>query len=138
MLLCIKKVEYLWYCVFEHGISADPAEVKAVNDFPRPNDLRYVRSFLGLASYYRCFIHQYSKVASPLYTLTHEDASFIWTEACEKSFTWLKSLLTEAPILAFPKFSRDFCLEIDASGLGLGAGLFCRSSLMGAFDYLPM
>ena len=50
------------YCVFEHGISADPAEVKAVNDFPHPKDLRYVRYFLGLASYYRCFIFQKSLV----------------------------------------------------------------------------
>lgn len=52
-----------------------------------------------------------------------KDAPFVWTEACEKSFTQLKSLLTEAPILAFPNFSRDFRLETDASGLGLGAVL---------------
>lgn len=52
------------YCVFEHGISADPAEVKAVNDFPHPKDLRYVRYFPGLASYYRCFIFQKSLVGT--------------------------------------------------------------------------
>ena len=93
----MKEVKYLGYCVSEHGISADPAKVKAVNHFPRPKDLRHVRSFLGLASYYRRFIHQFSKVASPLYALTRKDTPFVWTEACEKSFSQLKSLLTKAP-----------------------------------------
>jgi hypothetical protein len=119
----MKEVEYLGYRVSERGISADPAKVKAVNDFPRPKDLKHVRSFLGLASYYRRFIHQFSKVASPLYALTRKDVPFVWTDACEKSFAQLKSLLTEAPILAFPDFSREFRLETDASGLGLGAVL---------------
>ena len=83
----MKEVEYLGYCVSEHGISADPAKVRAINDFPRPKDLRHVRSFLGLASYYRRFIHQFSKVASPLYALMRKDAPFVWTDACEKSFS---------------------------------------------------
>ena len=56
----MKEVKYLGYCESERGISADPAKVKAVNDFPHPKDLRNVRSFLGLASYYRHFIHQFS------------------------------------------------------------------------------
>ncbi len=98
-------MEYLGYRVSERGISAVPDKVKAVNDFPRPKELKHVRSFLGLASYYRRFIHQFSKVASPLYALTRKDVPFVWTDACEKLFTQLKSLLTEAPILAFPGFS---------------------------------
>ena len=119
----MKEVEYLGYRVSESGISADPVKVRAVNDFPRPRDLKRVRSFLGLASYYRRFIPEFSKIAAPLYCLTRKDAPFIWTDACEKAFVELKTLLTNAPILAFPNFSRDFHLETDASGLGLGAVL---------------
>ena len=63
----------------------------------------------------------FSRVASPLYALTCKDVPFEWSDACEDVFTQLKMLLTQASILAFPNFSRDFHLEMDASGLGLGA-----------------
>ena len=119
----MREVEYLGYYVSEDGVGADPAKVQVVNDFPCPKDLKHVRSFLGLASYYRRFIPQFSKVASPLYALTRKDVPFVCTEACEKAFALLKSLLTNAPVLTFPNFSVDFHLETDASGLGLGAVL---------------
>ena len=80
-----------------------------------------MRSFLGLASYYRRFIPLVSRVAGPLYALTRKDTPFDWTHACEEAFTHLKALLTQVPILAFPNFSKDFHLETDASDLGLGA-----------------
>ena len=119
----MKEVEYLRYRVSENGISVDPAKVRAVNDFPRLQDLKHVRSFLGLASYYRRFIPEFSKLAAPLYGLTRKNAPFIWTDACEKVFIELKSLLTHAPVLAFPNFTSEFHLETDASGLGLSAVL---------------
>ena len=119
----MREVEYLNYRVSENGISADPAKVQAMNAFPRPKDLKHVRSFLGLASYYRRFIPQFSKVASPLYALTRKDAPFVWADVCEIAFTELKCLLTNAPVLAFSDFTREFHLETNASGLGLGAVL---------------
>ena len=119
----MREVGYLGYRVSGEGISADPAKVRAVRGFPRPRDLKQTRSFLGLASYYRRFIPSFSKVATPLYALTKKDTPFEWTSSCEEAFNQLKTILTEAPVLAFPNFSCDFRLETDASGLGLGAVL---------------
>ena len=80
-----------------------------------------LRSFLGLASYYSRFIPAFSKVARPLYDLTKKDAAFFCNNSCQRAFETLKELLTEAPVLAFPRFDRSFVLQTDASGKGLGA-----------------
>ena len=121
-----QEVEYLGYIVSKDGVAADPAKVKAVQNFPVPADLKSLRSFLGLASYYRRFIPQFSVVANPLFSLTRKNAPFDWSVACQEAFDRLKQLLTQAPILAFPDFSQDFLLETDASGHGLGAVLSQR------------
>ena len=112
-----REVTYLGYVVSESGISADQGKVKAVRDFPVPKQLQ---SFLGLASYYRRFIPQFSQIASLLYALTRKDR---WSTSCQSTFEQLKEILTKAPVLAFPDFKRDFILETDASGTGLGAVL---------------
>ena len=116
----MQEVGYLGYRVSGEGISADSAKVRAIWDFPQPKDLKQTRSFLGLAFYYRWFIPSFSKVATPLYALTKKDAPFEWTSSCEEAFHQLKTILTEAPVLVFSDISCDFCLETDASGLGLG------------------
>ena len=116
------EVEYLGYRVSAEGISTDPKKVLAVQNFPVPKDVRELCSFLGLLSYYRRFIPSFSVVASPLFTLTRKDTPFIWTEDCQLSFDKLKTTLTDATVLAFPDF-KDFLLETDASGEGLGAVL---------------
>ena len=111
------------YVVSSEGISADPSKVDAVKNFATPVDVRQLRSFLGLASYYRRFIPTFSKVAAPLFALTRKDAIFQWDEKCQESFDHLKSLLIQAPLLVFPDFTKPFVLETDASGQGLGAVL---------------
>ena len=98
----------------------------AVREFPVPSSTPDVRRFLGLASYYRRFIPQFAKRAQPLYQLTCKSATFSWTEACHTAFEDLKTRLTEAPVLAYPSFDRDFILETDASIKGLGAVLSQR------------
>ena len=118
-----RSVEYLGHVVSERGISPDPRKVEAVRNFPMPTNLKSLRSFLGLASYYQCFIPGMSLAAGPLFALTRKDTPFIWTQQCEEAFEQLKDLMTRAPLLAFPDFSRDFLLETDASGDGLGAVL---------------
>ncbi len=117
------EVTYLGYVVSRNGLAPDPRKVTAIQEFPQPIDLKSLRSFLGLASYYRRFIPQFSVVASPLHALTRKEMSFVWDAVCEKAFSRLKDLWTSAPVLAFPDFSQDFLLETDASGLGLGAVL---------------
>lgn len=117
------KVEYLGYIVSAQGIAADPKKVEAIKSFPVPANLKNLRLFLGLASYYRRFIPRFAAEANPLHALTRKDVPFIWDTACQKAFEHLKQLMTEAPLLAFPDFRQSFLLETDASGLGLGAVL---------------
>ena len=100
--LAMKEVEYLGFRVSGDGIIADPVKVNAVQNFPNPVDVKQVRSFLGLASYYRQFIPNFSVIAEPLYALTRKDAVFLWSDSCAEAFARLKMLLTQAPILAFP------------------------------------
>ena len=118
-----QQVEYLGYVVSKHGVATDPAKVQAVQEFPLPKDLKALRSFLGLASYYRRFIPNFSVIANPLYSLTRKDVPFEWSQDCQEAFDKLKNHLIHAPVLAFPDFSTDFNLETDASGVGLGAVL---------------
>ena len=109
------KVEYLGHIVSRDGIAADPSKLEAIRRFPTPDHLKTLRSFLGLASYYRRFIPTFSKVASPLFALTRTGVPFEWTDQCQETFEQLKKLLTESPVLAFPDFEKEFLLETDAS-----------------------
>ena len=118
-----RQVTYLGYNVSVNGISADSSKVEAVRDFPPPRDVSAVRSFLGLTSYYRRFVSGFSKIAEPLFSLTRKGIPFQWNDKCSDAFQKLKELLTNAPLLIFPKFDREFYLETNASILGLGAVL---------------
>ena len=117
------SVEYLGHVVSEGGVQTDPKKVKAVREYPLPTDLKTLRLFLGLASYYRRFVPAFARVAGPLHALTKKDVEFVWSQACEEAFRKLKELLTTAPILRFPNFNEPFILETDATGSGLGAVL---------------
>ena len=119
----LTEVEYLGHVVSEQGIRADPRKVKAVQQFPVPQDVKSLRSFLGLASYYRKFVPGFAKIARPLHALTKKDVPFAWSHNCQKAFNDLKELLSHSPLLVFPDFSKPFVLETDASGAGLGAVL---------------
>jgi len=87
---CQQEVKYQGYVVSSAGVSADLDKVKAVQDFPTPKDLKQLRSFLGLALYYRRFIPNFSHIAAPLYELTKKDALYQWTPACQVIFDELK------------------------------------------------
>ena len=94
-----------------------------MQDWPVPINQTEVRSFLGLCGYYRKFIKGYAETAKPLHTLTENGRPFVWTEECQVAFEKLKKYLTEAPILAYPDFTKDFILDTDASGNSIGAVL---------------
>lgn len=118
-----KEVLYLGHVVSEEGVSTDPAKIEAVSCWPTPTNPTDVRSFLGLASYYRRFIKKFSDVAKPLTALTQKDCPFTWTEECAAAFTTLKERLTTAPILSYPRIGVKFLLDTDASKFGIGAVL---------------
>ena len=99
------------------------ALVKTVKEFPIPGKVKQLQSFLGLASYYCRFIPGFSKIASPLFNLTHKDIEFVWDARCQYVFDHLKSLLVDAPLIVYPDFTKNFVLETDASGSGLGVVL---------------
>ena len=90
----------------------------------RPKNVTHVRSFVGLASYYRKFIQGFSKIAKPFFDLTKKDNKFMWNQNCEDSFRELKMRLMSAPVLAFPQVGGNkFILDTDASAYAIGVVL---------------
>lgn len=105
------------------GVQVDPRKIEAVKSWERPKNVTEIRSFLGLAGYYRKFVKGFSSIARPLTQLTQKDQSFIWSEKCEASFQRLKEKLTSALILTLPKEGGRYVVYTDASGTGLGCVL---------------
>ncbi|KAA0051482.1 putative retrotransposon protein, identical [Cucumis melo var. makuwa] len=105
------------------GVSVDPKKVEAVVNWEKPISATEVRSFLGLAGYYRRFIEDFSRLALPLTALTRKNVKFEWSDKCEQSFHELKKRLVTAPILALPVTGKDYVIYCDASRLGLGCVL---------------
>ena len=111
----VKETHFLGHIISKEGIKCDPAKVRAVENFPRPHNVKTVRSFLGLSNYYRKYIEKFSEIAYPLHDLLKKDEKFNWTEDCETAFQTLKSRLTHAPCLKLPDLSKPFILSTDAS-----------------------
>ena len=105
------------------GIQVDSAKVEAIVSWQRLRNATEIRSFLGLAGYYRRFVQNFSSIAAPLTRLTRKGVSFQWSEECESSFQDLKSRLTSAPILTILAGITGFTVYTDTSGSGLGAVL---------------
>ena len=115
------KVDYLGFEVSSQGVHASPDKVRAIVEWPRPKDVHDVRSFLGLASYYRKFIRGFSEIARPLTDLTRAAKEFDWKEPQQSAFIRLKMALATAPILLLPDFDRPFVITTDASDAAVGA-----------------
>jgi hypothetical protein len=116
-------VSFLGHVISGKGVAVDPEKVKAVVEWTRPTSVFEIRSFLGLAGYYRCFIEGFSKLSGPLTALTKKNARFVWTDECEQCFQELKRRLVTAPVLALPMEFGNFVVYSDASKKGLGCVL---------------
>ena len=99
------------------------AKVEAIAEFPVPPTRRALRSFLGMAGYYRNFCRNFSTVVHPLTSLMSPKVEYQWTSECQHAFESVKSLMCNTPVLAAPDFTRPFKLEVDASAVGAGAVL---------------
>ncbi|KAL3747976.1 hypothetical protein ACJRO7_016747, partial [Eucalyptus globulus] len=116
----LDQIIFLGHVVSGKGIAVDPAKVEMVVNWPRPTTPTKIRSFLGLAGYYRRFIEGFSRLAGPLTKLTRKNEKFEWNGECERSFQELKRKLTSAPILTIPTGLDGFTVYSDASHKGLG------------------
>ncbi|KAK8941019.1 hypothetical protein KSP39_PZI010072 [Platanthera zijinensis] len=119
----LSSVAFLGHVVSGEGIAVDPLKISAIRDWPVMSSVAEVRSFLGLAGYYRRFVENFSRIALPLTTLTRKDQKFIWTPECARAFEDLKSRLTTAPVLTSPCGTDGYEIYSDASGSGLGCVL---------------
>ena len=115
------RIDYLGFEVSAEGVHASPEKVKAIVEWPTPSSVKDVRSFLGLASYYRKFIRGFSELAKPLTNLTKKGIDWRWESAEETAFLQLKTAMATAPVLQLPDFDKPFVLTTDASNAAVGA-----------------
>ncbi|KAL1258009.1 hypothetical protein QQF64_011253 [Cirrhinus molitorella] len=140
------SVRYLGHIISETGVQTDPEKISALKTWPKPKNLRQLRSFLGFAGYYRRFIQNYSKIVKPLNDLTagyaplnrkslngevkgkyfnpKESFGSRWTVDCNEAFDAIISKLTCSPVLGFANPTLPYTLHTDASATGLGAALY--------------
>ena len=117
------EVLFLGHIISPEGMKPNPKTVETVMSWKVPANVKEIQSFLGLCSYYRQCIENFSYIASPLTNLTKKKVKFIWDESCQSANEMLKEKLCSAPILAFPKPGSKYILDTDASDTGIGCVL---------------
>ncbi|GMI84518.1 hypothetical protein HRI_002121100 [Hibiscus trionum] len=117
------RVEYLGHVVFHEGLVMDDSKVEAIRKWHVPTTVRDVRTFLGISGYYRRFIRGYATIVAPISDLLKQSDTFSWSPVAQAAFELLKSSLASAPVLGLPDFDKEFVVETDASGVGIGAVL---------------
>lgn len=117
------SVEFLGHVIDRDGVHMMESKVKAIREWPTPTSVEDIRSFLGLAGYYRKFIKGFSNIAAPLTELLKKGTRFIWSESLENSFRSLITAITTAPTLILPDPTKPYVITADACGYGIGACL---------------
>ncbi|GBG77752.1 hypothetical protein CBR_g24199 [Chara braunii] len=115
------RILYLGHEIFAEGLKPDDAKVASIRDWPRPQSMTEMRSFLGMTDYYHNFVKNYSIVAAPLTDLTRLDTPWEWTGGCEAAFRHLKHALMHHEVLKLPDPDKPFIVTTDASQYGIGA-----------------
>ncbi|GJS87709.1 putative reverse transcriptase domain-containing protein, partial [Tanacetum coccineum] len=126
----LKEVQFLGHVVNRDGIHVDPSKVESVKNWKTPESSTEIRSFLGLAGYYRRFIENFSKIAKPLTLLTQKNKTYVWGDKQDEAFRILKEKLCNAPVLALPDGPDDFVVYCDASKQGFGCVLMQRGKVI--------
>jgi len=123
---CRPSLSYLGFIVDQQGLRTNPDKVEAINSFPQPKNVTEMKRFIGMASWYRRFVPNFSAIAAPLVGLTkgkQKKNELTWTEEAKEAFKQLKSALISSPVLVSPDFSLPFTIQTDASNYGIGAVL---------------
>ena len=118
-----KTVDFLGFELSQSGIKPQSRLTDAVLNFGQPKTRKELKSFLGLAGFYRAFVPNFAQISQPLNQLTSEKVPFIWTDACDTAFTALKKQLASKPVLCFPQLNQPFIVEVDASNYAVGGVL---------------
>ncbi|KAJ0445511.1 putative nucleotidyltransferase, Ribonuclease H [Helianthus annuus] len=126
----LREVQFLGHVVSERGIQVDPAKVEAVMNWQEPKTPTEIRSFLGLAGYYRHFIENFSRIVAPLTSLTRKNIKFNWGPKQQEAFDILKQKLSNAPVLTLPEGMEEFVVYCDASHTGMGCVLMQRGKVI--------
>ncbi|GJW21678.1 putative reverse transcriptase domain-containing protein [Tanacetum coccineum] len=126
----LKEVQFLGHVVNRDGIHVDPSKVESVKNWKTPESSTEIRSFLGLAGYYRRFIENFSKIAKPLTLLTQKNKPYVWGDKQDEAFRILKEKLCNAPVLALPDGPNDYVVYCDASKQGFGCVLMQRGKVI--------
>lgn len=117
------ELKYLGYLVTNDGLHTDPDKIDSMVRYPAPKCVKDVRRFIGMVSWYRRFIPNFSSRVAALTKLTRKNSIFVWSPECEAAFQDIKQLLISAPILSCPDYSKEFILQCDGSQVGLGCVL---------------
>jgi hypothetical protein len=115
----MEEVAFLGHMLSGNGVVVDPSKIEAVSKWQSPKSVTEIRSFLGLAGYYRRIIENFSKTVKPMTELLKSNMPYVWSDKCEASFQELKTRLTTTPVLTLPDASKDFVVYCDASRQGL-------------------
>jgi hypothetical protein len=129
----VSHVEYLGHVISAQGVATDPSKITAIAEWATPTTVTQLRSFLGLAGYYRRFIKDFGIICRPLHDLLKK-GNFHWSTCHDIAFQALQHALITAPVLALPNFHEAFTLETDASGSGIGAVIMQQGRAIAYFS----
>ncbi len=130
----VLEVDFLGHRITQEGLKMDDHKVKAILDWESPRSVPALKSFLRLTFYYRKFIKNFAKVATPLTNLLKKSSgTYEWEEACNEAFETLKGILVKAPMLKLPDFDKDFEIHSDASDFAIG-GILMQDGRLVAFE----
>ncbi|KAF3675302.1 hypothetical protein FXO38_04813 [Capsicum annuum] len=127
------KVEYLGHIINRDGVSTNPANIKAMLEWPTPKSLKALRGILGLTGYYRKYMSSYDAICRPLTNLLKKDA-FIWNKEADIAFKALKTAMFSTPVLILLDFAKEFVVETDASHYGIGVVLMQKGKPVAYFS----
>lgn len=115
------NIQYLGYKISKKGLEIDQTKTKCIQNYPAPRNLKELQRFLGFVNFYRKYIYDFGKIASPLYKLCKKDTTYEWNESTQKAFDILRQKLMSPPVLAFPNFDLDFVVVSDSSDVAAAA-----------------